>query len=156
MRVVGGVDEGDPQPLPLAGAQGRPGDAAVVGPGFVLDPGGDFDLLVLGDDRPLAQDAAAGQPRRLAVVEVAEDLGRVEAVRPVVDFAALAEGRVGEVGVAGVFVDALGEGALGARPAPGDRPPRPTTAGAATAALPSSLRRLIPFSLILRPPSGRF
>ncbi len=93
--VLGGVDEADPQPLALAGPQGRTGDAAVVGPGLVLDPRGDFDLAVLGDDRPLAHDASAGQAPGLAVVEVAQQLGRVEAVGAVVDRARLARSRRG-------------------------------------------------------------
>ncbi len=57
-----------------------PGHAAVVGPGRVLDARGDLDLLVARDQGPLAQDPAAGEPRGLAPVEVAQHLGRVEAV----------------------------------------------------------------------------
>ena len=59
VRVRGAVDERDPQPLALARAQRRAGDAAVVGPGREADAGRDLDLLVLGDQRPLAQHAAA-------------------------------------------------------------------------------------------------
>ena len=121
VRVFGGVDEADPQPLALAGAQGRPGDAAVVGPGFVLDARRDFDLLVVGDDLPLAQDPAAGQAPGLAVVEVAQQLGRVEAVGAVVDGAAGGEGGVGEAAVAGV----AGRGAVRARPARAASAPTP-------------------------------
>ena len=58
VRVLGAVDEADPQPLALGAAERRAGDAAVVGPGRVLDPGGDLDLLVLGDQGPLAQHPA--------------------------------------------------------------------------------------------------
>ena len=50
-----------------------------------MTPGRDLDLLVLGDQRPLAQDAAARQPARRALVEVAQDRVRVEAVGGVVD-----------------------------------------------------------------------
>ena len=125
VRVFGGVDEADPQPLALAGAQGRPGDAAVVGPGLVLHPGRHFDLLVLGDDLPLAQQAAAGQAPGLAVVEVAQHLARVEAVGAVVDRAAGGEAGVGEAVVAGV-AGMPGRGAVaGARLARAGSPPSP-------------------------------
>ena len=49
------------------------------------DPRGDLDLLVGADDVPLAQQPAARQPPRAAVVEVAQDLGRVEAICAMVD-----------------------------------------------------------------------
>ena len=80
--MLGAVGEPDPQPLALAAAQGRARDAAVVCPGLELDPGRDLDLLVLGDQLPLAQHPPARQPPRLAVVEVAQHLGWVEAVGP--------------------------------------------------------------------------
>ena len=162
VRVVGGVDEADPQPLALAGPQGRAGDAAVVGPGLVLDPGRDFDLLVLGDDRPFAQDAAAGQAPRLAVVEVAQDLGRVEAVGAVVDV----RGPAAKVAwvkslVAGVAARCRRRRAARALSAPrrhgvetGRRARRRRRRAAA--APPSSLRRLMPFSLIADHHRGRF
>ncbi len=51
-------------------------------------PGRDLDLVLGGDERPLAQRAAVGHPARLAAVEVAQDLMRVEAVGAVVDLAA--------------------------------------------------------------------
>ena len=100
--VFGGVEEAQPQALALAGAQGRPGDAAVVGPGLVLDPRRDFDLAVLGDDLPFAHDAAAGQAPGLAVVEVAQQRGRVEAVGAMVDRATGREAGVDEAVVPGV------------------------------------------------------
>jgi hypothetical protein len=80
VRVVGAVDEADPQPLSLARTQRRPGHAPVVGPGGVLHTGRHLDLLVLGHELPLAH--AAHDP---ALVEVAQDLLRVEAVRARVD-----------------------------------------------------------------------
>ena len=59
VRVRGAVDERDPQPLALAAAQRRAGDAAVVGPGRELDAGRDLDLLV---DRRSASTRAATRP----------------------------------------------------------------------------------------------
>ena len=53
------VDERDPQPLALAARSVGPGDAAVVGPGGEAHAGRDLDLLVAGDELPLAQDAPA-------------------------------------------------------------------------------------------------
>ncbi len=93
VRVLGAVAEVDPQQLALAAAQGRPRNPAVVGPGRVLDPRRHLDLLVHRDDLPLPQHAAAWKPGRLAPVEVAEDVGRVEAVGGVVDDGPLPEGR---------------------------------------------------------------
>ena len=55
----GAVDERDPQPLALAAAQRRAGDAAVVGPGRELHAGRDLDLLVDRVQLPLAQHAPA-------------------------------------------------------------------------------------------------
>ena len=49
VRVLGAVDEADPQPVALGAAEGRAGDAAVVGPGGIGDAGRDLDVLVLGD-----------------------------------------------------------------------------------------------------------
>ncbi len=87
VRVLGAVDEPDPQRLALVAAQRRPRHPAVVGPRRVHDPGGDLDLLVGGDQVPLAQHPPARHPPRPAVVEVAQDLARVEAVAEVVDTA---------------------------------------------------------------------
>ena len=69
VRVVRGVAEADPQPLALTGAQRGPGDAAVVGPGGERDAGRDLDLLLGGDQLPLAQrrgrwPGASSCPRR--------------------------------------------------------------------------------------------
>ena len=79
------VDEPHPDQIALGGPQSRPRDAAVVGPGRIANPRRDLDLLVLGDHLVLAQDPAAGQPPRPAVVEVTEDRGRVEPVQVVID-----------------------------------------------------------------------
>ena len=110
VRVRGAVDEGDAQPLALTAAQRRAGDAAVVRPGGERDARRDLDLLVAGDQRPLAQDPPAREPARRTPVEVAQQLVWVEAVAPAVNGVAVAEARVtvGErVGsVAGVDVRA--------------------------------------------------
>ena len=63
VRVLRAVDERDPQPLALARAQRRAGDAPVVGPGRELHARRDLDLLVDRDQLPLAQHPAARQPR---------------------------------------------------------------------------------------------
>ena len=80
VRVRGRVQEPDPQQLALVGAQRRAGHATVVRPAGVGDARGDLELLVVRDQLPLAQDAAARQPCRPPPVEVADDLTRVEAV----------------------------------------------------------------------------
>src|SRR4051794_33737827 len=80
VRVPRPVDEANPQSLALARPERRPRDAAVVGPGRVLDPRRDLDLAVLGDELPLAHPA----PHR-PLVEVPQDRLRVEAVAGVVD-----------------------------------------------------------------------
>ena len=85
VRVLGAVDEPDPQQVALAAAERRTRDPAVVGPGRELDAGRHLDLLVGRDQLPLAEHPAACEPPGLAVVEVAQDLGRVEAVGAVVD-----------------------------------------------------------------------
>ena len=90
----GAVAEPDPQPLALTGAQRGRRDAAVVGPGRELDARRDLDLLVARDQLPLAQHPAAGEPAGAAVVEVAQQLGGVEAVGGVVDRRARLEARV--------------------------------------------------------------
>ena len=95
VRMLGAVAEPDPKPLALARPQRRRRDAPVVGPGRELDARRDLDLLVDGDQLPLAQRAAAGEPPGEAVVEVAQELGRVEAVGGVVDAPAGLEARVG-------------------------------------------------------------
>jgi hypothetical protein len=95
VRVLGAVDEADPEQLALVRAERRPWDAVVVCPSGVLDAGGDLDLLVTGKQGPFAKDPAARETGRLAVVEVAQHLGRVEAVGGVVDDLALLEGRAG-------------------------------------------------------------
>ncbi len=85
MRVLGAVDELDAQALALAAAQRRPGHAPVVGPGRELRARGDLDLLVLGHELPLAQHTAVRKSTRLAHIEVAKDVGRIEAVGRVID-----------------------------------------------------------------------
>ena len=73
VRVMRRVAEADAQTLALTRAQRGPGNAAVVGPGGERDAGRDLDLLLVGDELPLAQDATAGQAPRGALVEVAHD-----------------------------------------------------------------------------------
>jgi hypothetical protein len=86
VRMLRRVHEPDPQPLPLACAQRRPRHAPVVGPGRVLHPRRDLDLLLVGHELPLAH-APADDP----VVEVTQHRLRVEAVRRVVHRADRAE-----------------------------------------------------------------
>ena len=95
MRVLGAVAEPDPKPLALARPQRGRRDAAVVGPGRKLDARRDLHLLVDRDQLPLAQGPAAGEPPGAAVVEVAQEHGRVEAVGGVVDAPTGLEARVG-------------------------------------------------------------
>ena len=57
------VQEPDPQQVALVGAQRRAGHATVVRPAGVGDAGRDLELLVVRDQLPLAEDAAARQPR---------------------------------------------------------------------------------------------
>src|SRR4051812_16878961 len=80
VRVVGAVDERHAHALALARAQRGPGDAAVVAPGREPHARGELDLLVAGDEGPLAQDAPAREPPRGAAVEVTQERVRVEAV----------------------------------------------------------------------------
>ena len=91
VRVRRPVPELDPQPLALVAAKGGSGYAAVVGPGRELHAGRHLDLLVQGDQLPFAQHPAAREPPGLAVVEVTQERGRVEAVRRVVDRRSLAK-----------------------------------------------------------------
>ena len=101
VRMRGAVAEADAQPLALTRAQRRRRNAAVVGPGRELHAGRDLDLLVVGDQLPLAQHPAARQPPGLAMVEVAQQLGGVEAVGGVVDgHAGLEPGMVRRLAVA--------------------------------------------------------
>src|SRR6266511_5297592 len=93
VRVGRSVDEPHPEQVSLAAAQGRARDPPVVDPGGVMDARGDLALLVARDQRPLAKDAAAREAAGLPPIEVAEDLGRVEAVGRMVDGLAGAEGR---------------------------------------------------------------
>ena len=99
VRVGRAVDQRDAQPLALACPQSRAGHPTVVRPGRELHPGRDLDLVVAGDQRPLAQHPPAGEPRRLAAVEVAQQGGRVKAVGAVVDRRPRPEPRV-RVGLA--------------------------------------------------------
>ena len=94
VRVRRAVDERDPQPLALAAAQRRAGDAPVVGPGRVLDAGRDLDLLLGRDELPLAQDLPARQLRASCPSRsrAASRAGRSRS--RVVDGAAVAEVRV--------------------------------------------------------------
>ena len=80
VRMRPRVCEVDPQQVPFAGPQRGPRDAAVVRPRGELDAGNDLDLLVVGDELPLAQHAAVGETSRLAPVEVAHDRAGVETV----------------------------------------------------------------------------
>jgi hypothetical protein len=71
-----GIGEVDAQPIPLVGAQRRSRHLPVVGPGREEDAGGDFDLLVVGGDLPLADHRAVRHRRRLAIIEgVHQDRG---------------------------------------------------------------------------------
>jgi hypothetical protein len=125
VRMLGPVDEADAQQLPLARPQRRARHAAVEGPRRVRDPRGDLDLLVGGDDLPLAQRPPARQPPRPPHVEVPEDLRRVEAVGTVVDRLPLAHRRAlrpAAVTLAGVAGRHAGRrGAVGARVEGGER-----------------------------------
>ena len=85
VRVLGRVHEPDAHEVALRRAKRRTGDSAVEGPGREPDAGRDLDLLVLGDQRVLAEQAAARQAPCRSVVEVPQDLRRVEAVCLVVD-----------------------------------------------------------------------
>ena len=93
-----------------------PGHLAVVGPGREEDAGRDLDLLVVGDDRVLAQRPTVGKPGDDAAVEARGEGRRVEAVGDVIDVGPVLEARVqGRPGgtVAGV---GLGRGAAVAHP----------------------------------------
>jgi hypothetical protein len=100
VRMRGPVPEVDSEELALAAAQGRAGDPPVVGPGGIVDPGRDLDLLVERIDSPLAQHPPARQPPGRAPVEVAEHLAGIEAVGPVVDIAVHGEAGVRHLGAA--------------------------------------------------------
>ena len=80
VRVAGPVREANPQPLALAGAERRPRHSPVVRPRGVLHAGRHLDLLLLGHELPLAHAAD-----HAALVEVAQDLLRIEAVHARVD-----------------------------------------------------------------------
>ena len=95
VRMLGPVAEPDPKPLALARPQRRRRDAAVVGPGRELDARRDLDLLVDGDQLPLAQRPPAGKAPGAPVVEVAQDLCGVEAVGGIVHLPTGLERRVG-------------------------------------------------------------
>src|SRR6185312_14340703 len=82
MGMGAGVDEVDAKKVALMGTQGWSRDSAVVGPGRELHAGNNLDLLVVGDELPLPQLAAAGKTPDLAPVEVAQNGARVEAVHP--------------------------------------------------------------------------
>ena len=82
----------DPQPLALAGAQRRAGDAAVVGPGGVLArPGATSISLSLGGSVQLAQHAAARQPRGSPSSKSRRTSVGSKPLAAVVDLAVLAE-----------------------------------------------------------------
>ena len=85
VRMRARVDEVNAQQVAFACAQRRAWHTAVIRPGGVLDPGHDLDLLVVRDQLPLAQHAAAGEPARLAPVEIAHHRTRVEAVHGRID-----------------------------------------------------------------------
>src|SRR5262249_27305683 len=68
--VVADIDEPDPHPVALAYTNGWAGNASVIGPGRELKPRHDFNGLVLGYERVLAQRLAAGQDADVAAVEV--------------------------------------------------------------------------------------
>src|SRR5687767_5888355 len=69
VRVLRAVDEADAKQVALRTAERRAGHTAVVGPRGELHARGDLDLLVGGDELPLAQDPAGRKPFRPAVVE---------------------------------------------------------------------------------------
>ena len=106
---------------------------------------------------------AARQPGRLAVVEVAQDLGRVEAVGGVVDGLACAEGRAAPcrrraaispprptLAVGALGASPLRRRARRARPGAGTVSCSSASVGAATTPPASSRRRLIPRSALRR------
>jgi hypothetical protein len=92
--VSAGVDEVDPELIALPGSKRRPGNAAVVRPRVELHAWNDLDLLVVSDELPLAQRAAAGEAPRLAPVEVTCDRTWVEAVHLRIDRSA-SDGKAG-------------------------------------------------------------
>ena len=88
VRMGRTVAEVDAEPFAFLCPQGRPGTRPSKVQAGNLTPGRDLDLLVDRVDVPLAQGLAVRQLAGLAPVEVAEDVGRVEAVEAVVDHAA--------------------------------------------------------------------
>jgi hypothetical protein len=104
--VAGGVEEVDPNPVALDRAEGGAGHAAVVCPGLVIHPGHDFDRLHACEHVVLAQHPPVWQGADLAVVEVGQDIGRVEAVGLVVD---IAHGHGHEQAVVPGMLDAGGQ-----------------------------------------------
>ena len=88
VRVAAGIDEVDAEEIALVGAQGRTRHAAVVGPGREKDARRDLDLLVVGDDLPLAHDRAVGAGLgHRAVVEIGQDIDGVPAEPGDIDIA---------------------------------------------------------------------
>ena len=77
--VGGSVDEIEAQAVAFSATEGGPGDLTVVGPGREVDTGGNFYLHIGGIHVPLAQSLTVGQLAYFAVVEVGEELHRVEA-----------------------------------------------------------------------------
>ena len=79
------VDEPDAQLVSLGASQSRAGDTSVECPCREPDAWCDLDLLVLGQDCPLAPGPPVGSHRDRAGIELAEDRGGIEAVGDGVD-----------------------------------------------------------------------
>src|SRR5947207_5137666 len=84
--MIAGVDELDPHAVALIHAQGRPGDAAVVGPGRELQSGNDFNDRVLRNNRVFSQRLTIRQLVDPSGIEVSQYFGGVKTVFRVVHF----------------------------------------------------------------------
>src|SRR5690606_26709522 len=87
VRVGAGVGEVNPDAVALVAADRRAGHGPVISPGREEDARRDLDLLIDRDDAVLTQRLAVLELAGGAVVEVGEELGRVEAHSSGVDIA---------------------------------------------------------------------
>jgi hypothetical protein len=77
MQVVGGIDQSDADPIAFTRANGWAGDAPVVDPGWVADAGCDLNRFGLSDECILAQCLAVWQAAYRAIVEVGQNVRRI-------------------------------------------------------------------------------
>src|SRR3972149_2752231 len=84
--MIAAVNKLDPDSVALTHSNGRPGDAAVVGPGCEFQSGDDLNGLVKRRESIFVQRLAVRQDTDLACVKIGQEFRRIKAVPGMIHF----------------------------------------------------------------------